>query len=272
MGIYTGLTMSFPAPPSSAPPPQPPPFRLVVPERRPLGAAKAMLVFIVYLLSQGVAGAVTVLMFGLTNGMESIQALEDLDPVLFLVAGVAGFVVGGPAVVLVTRALQPAPTMKEAFAPLGWVKVKPALMLKGAALGVGMALVFGYAVEAVFPPGDTPEGPLIQAASAPGWQRIVFVVLAVILAPVVEEFLFRGVMFTGMTRSWGKWPAAVVVTLLFGLLHIADIAGYWPALGVITLVGLVMLLLRIRTGSLVPSMAMHAAYNGVQVAALYLTL
>jgi len=261
--------MSFPAPPGSAPP-EPPSFRVVVPERQPLGAAKAALVLVVYVLSQGVAGAIAVVAYGLLNGMDSLRGLDDMDPVLFLLAGAAGFVVGGPAILLATRALQPVRSMREAVVPLGWVKTRPGVLVRAAGLGVAIALLFGYAAEAIFPPGEVPQGPLIQAASAPGWQRIVFVVLAVLLAPLVEEFLFRGVLFTGMARSWGVWPAGIIVTVLFALLHLADIAGYWPALGVVALVGAAMLIVRIRTGSLWPAIAMHAGYNGVQVVVLYL--
>lgn len=244
----------------------------MVPERQPLGAGKAFLVFAVYLVCQMVAGALAITVYGLVNGMDAMRSVEDLDPVLFLVAGAAGFVLGGPAILLVTRALQPGRSTAGKLAPLGLVKARPVQLAAAGGLGAVLALVLGYGVEVVFPPDRNVEGPLIQAASAPGWQRIIFVILTIVLAPLVEEFLFRGVLFRGMSRSWGKWPAAVAVTVLFGLLHIADIAGYWPALGVITLVGLVLLLVRIRTGSLWPAIAMHAVYNGVQVVGLYLTV
>jgi membrane protease YdiL (CAAX protease family) len=98
----------------------------------------------------------------------------------------------------------------------------------------------------------------------------VFILIAVVLAPFIEEFLFRGVMFTGMSRSWGPVKAGIVVTLLFGLLHVFDVAGYWPALGVVTLAGAAMLLMRLKTGSLLPAIALHLSYNLVQVLALYL--
>ncbi|HEX2054399.1 MAG TPA: CPBP family intramembrane glutamic endopeptidase [Actinomycetota bacterium] len=261
--------MSFSAPPSAPPPP---PLQIAVPEQKPVRAAKAILVLMVYGASQILAGIAVLMVYGATRGLDSVQTMGDIDPVLFLVAGAAGFVVGGPAVFWVTRALEPGHNTADELRPFGWVKARPAVIAASAAVGAVLALVLGYGVDIVFPPKDDVQGPLIEAASAPGWQRIVFVILAIVLAPVVEEFLFRGVLFTGMSRSWGKWPAAVIVTIMFGLLHLADIAGYWPALGVITMVGAAMLAARIRTGSLVPPIAMHAAYNAVQVIVLYLTV
>lgn len=261
--------MSFPAPPGSAPP-QPPQFQVVIPEKQPIGAAKAFLVFGVYVLSQIFAGLVGIAAYALLYGMDSMNALDQLDPILILMSGTAIFVLGGPAILLVTRAISPGRTLREAVAPLGWIKASPAALAGAAVLGVGTALFMGYGIEWVFPTGEPVQGPLLQAALAPGWQRILFVLLAVVLAPVVEEFLFRGVMFSGMARSWGTWPAAIVVTLLFGFLHIFDVGGYYPALIMVTVAGLGMVLLRMKTGSILPSIAMHCAFNGVQVLMLYL--
>ena len=44
-------------------------------------------------------------------------------------------------------------------------------------------------------------------------------VLVTVVAPVAEEFLFRGYVFTAL-RNWrGIWPAAVITGLLFGAVH-----------------------------------------------------
>jgi len=198
------------------------------------------------------------------------SSVEEMDPVLLLVAATGGFVLGGPLVFALARAMERGRTWKEALAPFGMVKASPRAIAAGVGLGVAIAMVLGFGLEFVVPSPENAEGPLIEAASAPGWQRILFVLLAVVLAPIFEEFLFRGVMYAGMMRSWGKWPAGIVVTLLFGLLHIADVGGYWPALFMITVVGLGLLLVRIKTNSLIPAIAMHSAYNLFQVLALYL--
>lgn len=264
--------MPFSADVQNPPPPPPPGIQFVVPERTPVRAGKAILIFIVYMFTQVIAGGIATILYVMATGKDAASvtaSVEDMDPVLLLVAGTAGFILGGPVVFALARAMERGATWKEAMAPFGMVKASPRAIAAGVALGVAIAVVLGFGLEVVFPSPENAEGPLIQAASAPGWQRILFVVLAIVLAPVIEEFLFRGVMYTGMLRSWGKWPAGIVVTLSFGLLHIADVGGYWPALFMVTAVGLGLLLVRIKTNSLVPAIAMHSAYNLFQVLALY---
>jgi membrane protease YdiL (CAAX protease family) len=84
----------------------------------------------------------------------------------------------------------------------------------------------------------------------------------------VEEFVFRGVMWTGLSRSWNPWLAAIVVTLVFVALHLPETMGYPPALVGIGVMGLTALAMRVQSGSIVPAMFLHAAYNGMIVAAV----
>src|SRR5690606_20153008 len=80
---------------------------------------------------------------------------------------------------------------------------------------------------------------------------MLFIILAV-LTPVAEEILFRGFMFPGMARRWGWLPAAIVTSVLFGLLH----GQYNVALDTAAM-GFVSAHLRHSTGSLTPSILLH---------------
>jgi membrane protease YdiL (CAAX protease family) len=83
--------------------------------------------------------------------------------------------------------------------------------------------------------------------------------LTCVVAPMCEEFLFRGYMFTAL-RNWkGTWPAAVITGLIFGLVHV----GSAPALDLIPLaaLGFGLCLLYRYTGSLYPCFAAHALNN-----------
>ena len=83
--------------------------------------------------------------------------------------------------------------------------------------------------------------------------------LTCVMAPMCEEFLFRGYMFTAL-RNWrGTWPAAVITGLIFGLVHI----GSAPAPDLILLAGLGfgLCLLYRYSGSLYPCFAAHATNN-----------
>ncbi len=90
--------------------------------------------------------------------------------------------------------------------------------------------------------------------------------LTCVVAPICEEFLFRGYMFTAL-RGWhGTWPAAVITGLVFGVVH----AGSAPALDLVPLAGLGfgLCLLYRYTGSLYPCIAAHSLNNSLAFAAL----
>jgi membrane protease YdiL (CAAX protease family) len=85
--------------------------------------------------------------------------------------------------------------------------------------------------------------------------------LTCVVAPICEEFLFRGYIFTAL-RNWrGVWPAAVITGLLFGGVHV----GSAPAVDLIPLAGLgfVLCLLYRATGSLYPCIVVHSLNNSI---------
>jgi membrane protease YdiL (CAAX protease family) len=91
------------------------------------------------------------------------------------------------------------------------------------------------------------------------------------LFPVIEEVLFRGVLFTGLAQSWGPSVAGLMTTMIFVGVHMPKVLEYWPALLAVSLIGALTVLIRIRTESLVPGIALHSTYNGVLVSAALFT-
>ena len=88
-----------------------------------------------------------------------------------------------------------------------------------------------------------------------------FVVVALV-APVVEELTYRGLGFAAVRDAFGPWAAVVVTALAFGLAH-----GLVVALPVLTLFGLVLGWLRLRTASIYPPIILHALFNGIALVA-----
>jgi hypothetical protein len=85
--------------------------------------------------------------------------------------------------------------------------------------------------------------------------------LVAIVAPVAEEFFFRGYFFTAM-RNWrGLWPAAIVTGLVFGGIHVGSSPiGFLVPLAFF---GVVLCLLYARTGSLYPCIVLHCINNSI---------
>jgi hypothetical protein len=86
-------------------------------------------------------------------------------------------------------------------------------------------------------------------------------ILVCVVAPIAEEFFFRGYFFTAL-RSWkGPWAAAVLTGIVFGGIH----AGSAPVGYLVPLVvfGFILCLLYWRTGSLYPCIVLHCLNNSV---------
>jgi membrane protease YdiL (CAAX protease family) len=86
-----------------------------------------------------------------------------------------------------------------------------------------------------------------------------------LLAPFVEELLFRGVGYS-LLRPLGAAPAILVVGLAFGAWH-----GLLVALLILVPFGWLLAYLRERTDSVVPGMVVHALFNGAAIAASVLS-
>jgi uncharacterized protein len=117
-------------------------------------------------------------------------------------------------------------------------------------IGLGLLdkLVHGGQEQALTPDRWQPKHAAAFAAN--------FFVIAIV-APVVEELLFRGIGFHLLQR-FGDTVAIVGTGLGFGLYH-----GLVNALPILTLFGIALAWLRARTRSVYPGMLVHAAFNSV---------
>ena len=132
-----------------------------------------------------------------------------------------------------------------------WRSVGLALALYGAALV--LTLVFGGQGTAL--------DRLVESSRA---AAVMIAFLAVATAPIVEESIYRGILYPAVERASGPNVAIIVVTVLFAVPHVPQ---YWPNLAVIfsiTLLSVTLTILRARTGRLLPCIAVHFVFNGIQ--------
>lgn len=91
-------------------------------------------------------------------------------------------------------------------------------------------------------------------------ERITVSVLAVIMAPMLEELIFRGYLY-GVIRKYGGRVSAILVTsLIFAAIHV-----HLPAMLALFVLAVVLCLAYERTGSLWVPIFMHASFNSVSV-------
>jgi len=81
-------------------------------------------------------------------------------------------------------------------------------------------------------------------------------ILAGVLAPFVEETLFRGIIFGSLQTYLGKWTAAVISAAIFSGLHL-QVYGFFPRF----ILGIALVYLYDKSKSLYPSVALHALNN-----------
>lgn len=101
-----------------------------------------------------------------------------------------------------------------------------------------------------------------QAARAPLTTTATLLV-AVVVAPICEEIFFRGYVFPAFTQKMPIWGAVVVTALIFGAVHV-DKGSFLP----LVVIGLVLAVLRWRSGSLWPGIIFHALNNGMAAIAI----
>ena len=88
---------------------------------------------------------------------------------------------------------------------------------------------------------------------APFW---VSFIAMYIVAPLVEELIFRGIMYSGVRRGWGIAAAIIVSSVIFGIAHGNILQGIYAALA-----GAVFAFAMEMTGSVWNAIAAHTAYN-----------
>lgn len=94
-----------------------------------------------------------------------------------------------------------------------------------------------------------------EQATDPGLYNALMLVSVLVVAPVAEEFIFRGVLLHRWGVKWGIRPAIVLTSVLFGVLH-SNLVGLF-------MFGVVMSLLYLSTRSLLVPIAAHALNNAI---------
>ncbi|NTU71700.1 MAG: CPBP family intramembrane metalloprotease [Coriobacteriia bacterium] len=94
---------------------------------------------------------------------------------------------------------------------------------------------------------------------------VAMVLIIVVMAPVVEEMVFRGVFLPALSARVREAWAIAISSAVFSAMHL-NMFGFLPVL----FVGVSLAVLRLRSKSLWAPIACHAAFNGIGIAAVFL--
>ena len=132
------------------------------------------------------------------------------------------------------------------------------------ARSIGVAIILyaaAFVLTVLFGGQGTALDRLVESSRA---AALIIAFLAVATAPIVEESIYRGILYPALERVAGAWVAVILVTVLFAVPHVPQ---YWPniaVIGSITLLSVALTVLRARTRRLLPCIVVHLVFNGIQ--------
>lgn len=239
----------------------------VAQDERKMDAKRSVLVFLLYYIVQFltglIAGALISVSFVIFTGhrpdeQEFEMFTRTLDPYILLASSIIS------ALFLIYFTFHYVPRHLKDRSIYGFA-VHPGNsthLISSLLAGLLVAFVYALSITMIFPPGpETQFGPITEMVFTEGVTRIIWLVLALMVAPPVEEYLFRGILFAGFTRSFGLYPSVVLTTFIFSVIHLSEYIFYPPAMIGIVALGFLTVILRIKTRSLGPPVAAHFGYN-----------
>jgi membrane protease YdiL (CAAX protease family) len=87
--------------------------------------------------------------------------------------------------------------------------------------------------------------------------------MAVLIAPLVEETVFRGYLYPLFAKSLGVFPGIIITGALFGLMHGSQLGWTWGLVLLLTFVGTIFTFARAKTGTVFASFLLHLGYNSM---------
>lgn len=132
---------------------------------------------------------------------------------------------------------------------------------------LGGFFIVAYIVGTLFP---EQENDLIRILRSSRAAVYLVALVATFTAPIAEEVVYRGFLYSAFQRSFGVPVAFLLVTFLFALVHVPQ---YYPSFSTIFLLGLLSVILtfiRVKSGNLLPCIILHTIFNGFQSVLLIL--
>ncbi len=155
---------------------------------------------------------------------------------------------------------------RRVWEALKWVRTPHSavgFLIAGAAVAFVAQLIFN-----LFP--SQKHLPIEKLFSSPE-SAYLLALFGILVAPFVEELVFRGFFYPVFEQRWGFAAAVLLTALLFAGIHIPQLSGGWEEIASIFFVGAVFSYCRGKTGSLIPPFLMHLAYNTALFVSLYVS-
>ncbi len=133
-------------------------------------------------------------------------------------------------------------------------------------IGIGLSLLLQIVSHFLPIPKQLPIEQFFRTSSGV-WLMAIF---GTFIAPFAEELFFRGLLLPALIERVGMFLSVVFTSLTFALIHAGQLGWSWAALAVLTAVGFVLTMVRLRADSLAASVIVHFSYNGFIFALIFI--
>jgi membrane protease YdiL (CAAX protease family) len=129
-------------------------------------------------------------------------------------------------------------------------------------VGIAISLfVMAWFISALFGAKKTDLDQILDSSRA---AALTLAFVAIATAPLIEEMIYRGLLYSALQRAIGRWFAVIVVASMFAGLHVYQYRQNVGAILSISLLSFVLTYIRARTGRLLPCFLIHLVFNGIQ--------
>ncbi len=148
------------------------------------------------------------------------------------------------------------------FSDFGFRRVPVIKTIKLVLKAFGIVFLFGFLITAlqlsynIQIPGFGQQDSHIPLFGTAPLDIVLAVVVVGVLAPVVEELIFRGFLLQTLLKYVPTWAAALIVAVIFGLIHFE-----FQSAGILIFLGLILNWLYIKSNSTIPGIAFHVINN-----------
>lgn len=221
------------------------------------------IVSFVYMLSASFAAIGTIIGSGASLSdpefarLLTEELMSSLNPIILISAALT---LGTYLIIFLAR-------KKNPLCEVRLTSAKPHKLFCGLIIGASLQLFFCITINflsSILPPrffsSMEQNGALIE--NSPLWLSLIS--LAVV-TPVLEEVVFRGLVYTRLTKGMRRGTAVLLSSIIFGIAHGNVIAFVYAGL-----FGVVLACLLERSGSIIPGILAHAAFNAVSVCMEYI--
>lgn len=97
-------------------------------------------------------------------------------------------------------------------------------------------------------------------------RSVVYVVafVAVVAAPLGEEVVYRGILYSAFQRSFGVPAGFALTSFLFALVHLPQYYPSYSTMFLLALLSVTLTAIRVKSGNLLPCIVLHTLFNGMQ--------